>query len=434
MRKNDVMKKIILWSIVSLVIAGVAVDAFLWLRRPQVIQLDKNTQLTLLGVDYGRHHKYPVVKPKPGARRSNYGGPGSFDTPNPTLVVWILQQHKANQWPNYQVLTYDRAETACVENWTRNSRRISDTEDIAGVQFDAYPRWDRKMILRIMWWGNSGERIAKDRFVISNPARNSGTRWTPEPLPDTQSDGDLSVTLTKFVYGVRGFRGGNGLSASDPMNKAVLTVFHTVQNGVVVTNWQPIRIETSDSTGNKIQNNSWSTGRDENGDVRMTYQWGLWPEKTPWKLRVEMSQTSGFKSDQLWTVQGVPVNPGSQQDLWNYGGRDSRTPAPFAETTLDGIHLKLFPVIQFTNQYAGNNERPGGFRVQADQNLDGMQLTLVSATDENGHEVPYWGGNGWGGDSRQIQLRNLRNAKSLILTLALHKSRFVEFTVKPAKP
>ena len=36
------------------------------------------------------------------------------------------------------------------------------------------------------------------------------------------------------------------------MNKAVLVAFHTEQKGVVMTNWQPIRIETSDATGNQV--------------------------------------------------------------------------------------------------------------------------------------------------------------------------------------
>jgi len=56
------MKKIILWSIVSLVIAGIAVDAFLWLRKPQMIKLSDGTKLTLMGVTYGKHHVPPKVK------------------------------------------------------------------------------------------------------------------------------------------------------------------------------------------------------------------------------------------------------------------------------------------------------------------------------------------------------------------------------------
>jgi hypothetical protein len=60
--KNDSMKKIILWSIVSAVIAGIAVDAFLWLHKPQVILLKDGTRLTLAGVTYGRHHAPPKIK------------------------------------------------------------------------------------------------------------------------------------------------------------------------------------------------------------------------------------------------------------------------------------------------------------------------------------------------------------------------------------
>jgi hypothetical protein len=144
-----------------------------------------------------------------------------------------------------------------------------------------------------------------------------------------------------------------------------------------------------------------------------------------------MSRTAGFSNDEVWSVTNLPVNPGSQQDLWNFGNGNRRTPPAFAETALNGIHLKIYPAIQFTNMNYGSGEKPGGFRVQADETLDGMQLTLATATDENGRPIPFYGGSGGGGNSRQIQLQNLRNAKFLNVTVALHKSRFVEFTVKP---
>ena len=412
------MKKIILWSVVSILIIGLAGAAFWWLRRPQILTLSDGTKLTLLGVDYGKHHKFPAVKTT-GARTGGGGGP--INTTNDTLVVWILSEHKANQWPNYQVLAYDKAATACVGNWGGgNSRQVKPGMEIMGIQLDAFPRRDRNIYLRIMNYGQRGQQIAKGQFVISNPARGSFAKWTPEALPDTQSDDDLNVTLTKLNYDARGFNGGNA-PANDPRNKAVFVAFHTEQKGVVVTNWQPIRIETSDATGNHAFNNSWSSGRDENGDATMTYQWGLWPDEPAWKLHVEFSKQSGFGNDEVWTVQDVPVKPGSQQDMWNNGGQNSRANPAFAETNLNGLHLKLFPVIQFTDQNQGNNEKPGGFRIQSDQPLDGMQMTLVKATDENGRDVQsYSGREGWGGNDRQLQFQNLRNAKTLNLTIALH--------------
>jgi len=433
------MKKIIIGSIVLLAIAGIAVSAFLWLHKPQVILLKDGTKLTLVGVTYGKHHAPPKIKTA-GTRNR---GAGALDTESNSIVVWIESVSKKtgpNQWPNYQLFVYDSEETACVTTWSRSgANEIKPGVYLQGFSLDAFPRWDRKIILRVGAWNNMGGGMqeAKGQFVISNPARvRSIAKWTPEPVPDTQSDGDLTVTLTKFNSGMPGFNSGRGVSSKDPMNKAVFTAFHCEQKGVAVTNWQVIRIETSDAAGNHVQNNSWSTSRDPNGDSTMTYQYGLWPGQSPWKLRVEMSQTAGFSDDQVWSVTNLPVNPGSQQEMYNYNyGNSTRgTPPAFAETTLNGIHLKIYTAIQFTNANYGNGQKPGGFRVQADKPLDGMQLTLASAADENGRPVPYYEGNSWGGDSRQIQLQNLRNAKSLNVTLALHKDRFVEFTATPAKP
>ena len=422
------MKKIIIWSLVSVMIAGIAVDAFLWLRKPQIIKLTDGTKLTLVGVTYGKHHVAPKITVVGKTTRDNGGA--RIDSTNNTVVVWIEAETKPNQYPNYQLLVYDKANTACVSTYARTQSQIKNGVNIQGFMLDAYPRWDRKMILRVLS-PNGGQRTAKEYFVISNPARVSVAKWTPEPLPDTQSDGDLDVTLTRLNYGVRGFNNGGGSMKNDLMPKAVLAAFRTEQKGVTATNWQPIRIETSDAAGNQAQLRSWSNTR-QNGEAVMTYQWGLWPDESPWKLRVEFSKQSGFSDDELWTVQNVPVNRGSQQDLWN-NGPNSRTKPAFAETTLEGIHLKLFPTIQFTNGISENGGNPGGFRVQADQPLDGMQMKLVKATSDSGRDLQSYSGSSWGGSDRQFQLQNMRNTQTMTVTLALVKSRFVEFTVKPEK-
>ena len=63
-----------------------------------------------------------------------------------------------------------------------------------------------------------------------------------------------------------------------------------------------------------------------------------------------------------------------------------------------------------------------------------MNLTLLQATDENGQEIatPFRNGGGWAGHFA-LDFPNSRAVKTLNLKLALHKSRFVEFTVTPAK-
>jgi len=129
-------------------------------------------------------------------------------------------------------------------------------------------------------------------------------------------------------------------------------------------------------------------------------------------------------------VQNIPVQPGHMQDFWNSGGRN-QTNSAFAETTLNGFHLKIFPAKQFTDA-PPNSQPSGGLTIQTDQPTDGMRLTLVKATDDQGHEIKpmTWS---WGGNDFRFGLQGLGNARSLDLTLALHRSRFVEFTAKPTK-
>jgi len=423
--------KILIWSVAAILIIGIAAGAIIWLTRPQVIILKDGTKMTLVGVSYGKHHAEPKIK---GATVGTRINGGSIDTTNDTLVVWVLGKHKLFQGPSDQLMIYDPGNTACVSSWARDTIQKKNGLALEGFLVDVYPRHDRKIVLRLAPWNNTsgGMEPAKGQFVISNPSRGPFPKWTLEPMPDTQSDGDLNVTLTRLIYGVEGFNRGTSVSKNDPMNKAVLAAFRTEQKGMVMTNWQPYHIEMSDATGNQIGNNSWSNTR-ENDEAVMTYQWGLWPDEPAWKLSVEMTRTSGFKDDEEWTVQNLPMHPGATRDLNNYG-RNNRTNGAFAETTLNGIHLRIFPAIQFTNQNNGNGQKTGGFRIQVDPDLQTMQMhmSLARATDEQGHELQ---GRGFVGDRVNYSFRvgNLRNAKTLNVTIAVHKSRFVEFTVKPTK-
>src|SRR5208283_3031699 len=182
------------------------------------------------------------------------------------------------------------------------------------------------------------------------------------------------------------------------------------QGGKTATNWQPAQVETSDATGNHIT--GWCNSHWDNDEEVTLYQWGLWPNEPAWKLRVEFSRTSGFNDAELWTVQNIPLQPGRMQDFWNYGR--NRKSSAFAETTINGIHLKLFPAKQFTDQQNMRGSIEAGLDIQTDSPLDGMRMTLVKVTDEQGHEITpmNWG---WGGNDYRFGLRELGNAKSLNL-------------------
>ena len=65
---------------------------------------------------------------------------------------------------------------------------------------------------------------------------------------------------------------------------------------------------------------------------------------------------------------------------------------------------------------------------------DGMRLTIARLTDDQTNDITFYE-NTWnamrGASLTQCQLQNLGDATNLNLTIALHKSRFVEFTAKP---
>jgi hypothetical protein len=168
----------------------------------------------------------------------------------------------------------------------------------------------------------------------------------------------------------------------------------------------------------------------------------LWADEPAWKLRAEFSQQTDFASNELWSASAIPLEPGSQQEYWNFGNnffnnRRSITNRAVAETDLGGVHLKIFAAKQFTDQQMGNGEIDGGVHIQATPSLPaGMQITLVKVTDNQGGEIQNNGSGTSGNGTSTIysyQLRDLGGLTNLNVIIAVHKSRFFEFTVKPEK-
>jgi hypothetical protein len=254
-------------------------------------------------------------------------------------------------------------------------------------------------------------------------------------MPDTQQDDDFSVTLTKLVVGAAMPYQRDQDDPDDAANKGVEMTFHAERNGNAVTNWEPVAVQTSDATGNHIGGGF--SGNEWNGnDDAATYQYGLWPDEPAWKLRVEFSQQSDFADSELWSAQGIPLEPGRQNDFYNYNSRRANTGSVFTETDINGFHLKIFTPKQFTD-VGQNSYLQGGLTIQITPSLtDGMRMTLVKLTDDQTNDIANMN-NGTFGDGKSTTyrygLRDLDGATNLNLTIALHKSRFVEFTVKPAK-
>jgi hypothetical protein len=423
--------RVLLWSVISIVVFGAAASAYWWLSRPQIIVLGDGSRLALLAVTYGKHHA--LHNAKVGGRKYQTG---TITTTNDSLCLWIDQKHGANKWPQYQLLVFDADDTGCCGHSSMtygNFGRNNQTEQVVGIAFEAFPRRGGKVCFRAQEWNPRGgqPKMSTDRFVIHNPApRGPVPKWTPEVLPIAKEDGDLTVTLTRFESQDSIFNNyGGPPKKNDPMRKGVLIASRVEQNGAAVTNWEPVQVETSDATGNYTKNRSWSN-REENDEKVMTYQWGLWPDEPAWKLRVEMSRQSGFTAGEIWTASGIPLKPGDINSVFMTKKRGK----PVAETTMGESHLEIFPAIQLSpdqvRNYGGNMD--GVVQINVTPPPEGMRMNVIKITDDQNRPIEFSGW-GWGGGSFRFSLKKLDDVKSINITLALHPSRYVEFTVKPSR-
>ncbi|HEX5398420.1 MAG TPA: hypothetical protein VFY06_05160 [Verrucomicrobiae bacterium] len=490
--------KILLWSVVSIFIVILAVGLYWWWSRPQVFTFNDGSKLTLVGVDYGRRNHVPRGGPPPataGGSPSRGVVPRSFTTPNDTLVVWARAKYDSNPtspnpYYNFQLAVYDKAGTACALAFGSTMSGNRQANDMLMFQFQAFPRREGKLYFRALENGSGGQEMSENKLAVSNPARGkSHPKWTPDPVPDTQSDGDLAVTLTKLVAGVAMRYQRDRDNADDAMNKGIQVSYRVERDGKPVRNWTPMSLETTDATGNRTLISYGANGGNQvqwKGDEgTLTCPNGLWPDEPAWKLRVQMTQTADFSSDEQWTAQNVPVVPGSQEtfngmagvrgrvvvrngvvtQLPNPSGDNAPPPTPCAEADLGGHHIKIFPAVQFTNLPARPPNLPAnavftqpqqtGLMIQIQPAVvnyvgrmngtqppgDAMSVTLAKVTDGQGGEIQTyssgWSSTGAGGadsiSTYRFTLRDIGSVTNITATIALHKDRFFEFTVKPEK-
>ena len=435
----------------------------------QTITLDDGTKLTLLGTSYGIHHVAPGYE---NLRTANW-----INTATNMTVVWIEEELKPGSRPPYELLVADTANTGCISTESSDESYVEDGVNIQGFRLFAFPRWDKESILRVRPYRGVP---AKGEFVLTNPPPGAFAHWAPKPLPDTESDGDLEVTLTKLVAGepTPSWAGGILMPTNDPANQCVHLNFDFRQNGQPTTNWQAWPVQTTNAAGNwsrgliypyptngiyriwgRMKNGSYLPPPEHYGMDGYFLQPGLWPDQ-PWKVRLEFIQQSGFSEDEMVTFTNVPVRPGTQQDMddewtaWDVVKPktplvipdsteltpdtpqldDGETNFPFKiiRATVNGVHLKLLPPLLLNSS---DRSKDISLIVGAGPNFNpkAMNLTVVSATDDQGRELWHPFGVPWAGHYSIEFARVHDDIKSVNLTLALHQSRFVEFTVKPAR-
>jgi hypothetical protein len=258
-------------------------------------------------------------------------------------------------------------------------------------------------------------------FTIPNPLPPR-----PEPaadaLPVTRAADGLAVTLEHASLGHKWDAGNPG--------SGLFLRFATAQAGRPVDHWRPERLDVLDPLAGPVR--LWGEqvpGAPTNTTWRTFF--GPWADET-WRLRLEFSRTADFAPEELWTSPLLELP----------GGTAAVTNLPSFTFTLDGVTARLHSLTPprgvvpgpLTGHWRDWHEEPDVFSLwlQFTPPLAGRRITLVRAEDEAGRPLETRAG-GWTGAEAVFGLR-AAGARAARLTFALHRSRFVEFNVRPARP
>lgn len=431
-------REFVLWSTLAIMAISIVSRADESFSSP--ITLKDGSKITLLGITYGKHHVAPNYEAIGGSIRSG----NWIDRPDEVAVAWIEIEHDAAHWPSYSLLVSDTAGANVVRAETSTRCHVRDGVDVHGFQLQAYPRWDEQFYLIIA--DPYGKPVSTEKFLITNPRREEMGNPIAETMPVTKTNGDITVTLTNLVSGapLPPYDRHEDIPPGDPRSQCVRIGFDFQQNGHAATNWHPRSVVLSDASSNRVETVMQSQDNDfmrqhwrgtpfvvTPGDEYKGYFFhpGLWPNELAWNVRLEFTRDAGFDPDEILTLTNLPVREGTKDDYDKEWSWEPGQPDPsIGDYTLNGIKLKLFPLLLLPDPDHAGQKRLHVL-MRADPDPREYRMTLLDATNEEGRKL--WAPFVTSLYNCTIEFPSVGEVKRLNLRFALHRSRYVTFTVKP---
>jgi hypothetical protein len=420
------------WIIAMLLLAiGAALVWFITREQfGQTVFLLDGSRLTLRSVTIGRHHVfryghrledifYPffpsAIRKKVRPRIVNY-----VSLQEDEIAFWF---ETASSTTPYAVSFFDKHG---LESAMMNAPGYGITENGTN-HFDGwfvtdYPRRGEKIGVRIYQRANfASEFSCVGEFVVSNPLRKKFPARIPGTLPATWRLDGLEVQLVKFETGLNSKEAG--LDPVLAMTKACSRVtLRFLENSQPTRNWTVTSLEIS-ALGNKprIVGDFEKTG--QNNEEQISFQGALWADEPAWKLRAELSRTSNFAGDQLWSVGRIPIPaPGERVEV------NARTNLQGAELQFDDIKM------------ARRTERTAFLHLRVPLEKD-LGVALADIKDDQKRNLHHLcnvtEGYGAGGATPKEQLYEFKidlpdNARSLDAIFAVSRRKDVEFLARPS--
>ena len=420
---------------VLLCIAVVAIAAIYIFRtatfKPITAICPDGSVLELTAVTYGKSHSCPMEHPWnrilqsiPSFIQQRLGVTtrNRHTTTEDSIVAWFRWKGRTTRWFGNKRVIDQAGFKSEVNGWNYNGNPPASAglaEIWLGYEIPAYPRRDTSFTFQLNDWND--KLIAE--FEIKNPDKIHIPPYTATPLPNIRIVDNMEFTLI-------GLELPNTLNMSKEVkhlfqNADVRATFEIKENGKSTDHWQPVNIWLEDSTGNKSKNSSWSN-REENGTSSITFSSGLFHGE-PWKIRTQFARKSNFLTEDLWTTTiPLPQHPEYTTNLVSHVLHDKKI-------TLRGVaddnNLLLDGSKSGRSRSQQNNKKKQFYIFVEDMDTD-LRLDLVKVIDDQGRECKQ-SGKSWGGGKYDYGLEIEPDAISLVVTVALHESKFAEYIAEP---
>jgi hypothetical protein len=304
-------------------------------------------------------------------------------------------------------------------------------EVMHGWQVRSFPRRTRMLGLRFISETQGNRWVNAAELKIRNPAYAIYPQWQAEFWPVTKADGDLSVTLSQFQSGVTqppgGFRLGAELSP-----RATRMVFGFAQKGRPADNWRVQKLVISDATGNHwspwLDSSDLGSSGATNGTVE--FLGALWPGESAWKLAVEVVRSGEFGPEELWEAPPISLpGPGLLTDLTNSWAHDGVMVRLAGLSSPNTDHPGEFKWI--AKWWGDDKNKVYALALKLSSEWKGHRLTVARVRDQDDREVEVVQHANQDYAEQALFLKPAESARELKLTLALQRSRFVQFLARP---
>jgi len=279
-----------------------------------------------------------------------------------------------------------------------------------------YPQREKLLRVRVYDQRNYDSIELLGEFTLRNPNVVRAPKTPAPPLPQRANDDELDVTLVSLETGARRSK----WDKTNILNQYNKARFRILERGAPSKQWNAGYIEATDSMGGRIVSSTWSGGNEKDMELIHT-QPMLWPSES-YKLRVEFYRKDNamFQPSELWEIRGIAVPTNGTFTLmgtqWNNGaftvrllGMNSRNGQPPWDRLYSGE-----PTLRFS----------------LSAELKGHRFSLIRVTDELGRKVETSGYSS-SGTNFAFGLRPKDTAQTLDVTVALHRSHYLDFQAQP---